>query len=118
MFILDLAIVDESFAGKAKVPIVWIDHHQPLKVSKVKIFNPRIKDKDDGTPVTAICYEVVKQDLWIAFIGAVGDWFFPSFYEEFKAKYPDLVGDEVDPGKILFKTKIDYTKPKSPTSPI
>jgi len=106
IFILDLAVVDENFTTNVNVPVVWIDHHTPLKVRNVKRFNPKIKDKTDGTPVTAICYEVVKRDMWIAFVGTVGDWFFPSFYDKFKEKYPDLVGDETDPGKILFKSKI------------
>ena len=107
IFILDLAVVEQEFIDKAKVPIIWIDHHEPLKLDKIKIFNPRINNKNDTTPVTNICYEVVKQDLWIAMCGCVGDWFMPDFFDEFKQKYPDLLRDNLkDPGDVLFTTKL------------
>jgi len=107
IFILDIPIVDQEFLDKVKVPVIWIDHHKPLERNKVKYFNPRIKDKDDGTPVTRICYGVVKKDIWVAAIGCIGDWYIPDFFDEFKKRYGNLVEKELkDPGKIYFETKL------------
>jgi single-stranded DNA-specific DHH superfamily exonuclease len=107
IFILDIAVVDQEFVDNVKVPIVWIDHHQPIKLDNIKTFNPRIKDKNDGTPVTYLCHQVVKDNLWLAAIGCIGDWFLPDFIDEFKEKYPDLLKDNTKhPGKILFTTKL------------
>jgi len=107
IFILDIAIVDQEFIDKVNVPVIWIDHHGPYDRSKVKYFNPRVKDKEDNTPATRICYEVAKQDMWIAAVGCIGDWNIPDFMEEFKEKYEGFVGIESDdPGDIYFETKL------------
>ena len=107
IFILDIAIVDQEFIDNVKVPIVWIDHHGPYERSNVKYFNPRIKDKKDNVPITRICYEVAKQDIWIAAVGCIGDWHIPDFWDEFKEKYSDLIDvDLKEPGKIYFETKL------------
>ncbi|MBW2975241.1 DHH family phosphoesterase [Candidatus Woesearchaeota archaeon] len=107
VFVLDIPIVDQEFLDKVKVPVIWIDHHKPLDRNKVKYFNPRISDKDDGTPVTRICYEVVRQDMWIAAVGCVGDWFIPDFFERFMEDFKGLVSKNAkDPGKIYFDTKL------------
>ncbi len=107
IFVLDIPIVDQDFIDKAKVPIIWIDHHGPYDCSNVKYFNPRVKDRNDGTPVTRICYEVVKQDMWIATIGCIGDWYVPDFFDKFKRECGDLVEkDYKDAGKIYFETSL------------
>ncbi len=107
VFILDIPIVDQEFLDKANAPVVWIDHHRPLERNKVRYFNPRIKDKGDGTPVTRICYGVVERDMWIAAIGCIGDWVIPDFFDEFNKRYEGLVEkDFKDAGKIYFETKL------------
>ena len=107
IFILDIPIVDQEFIDKVKVPIVWIDHHGPYDRNNVHYFNPRVKDKNDGIPVTRICYEVVKKDMWIAAVGCIGDWYIPNFWDEFKKKYGNLVEKDLkDPGKIYFETTL------------
>lgn len=107
IFILDIPIVDQEFLDKVNAPVVWIDHHKPLERNKVRYFNPRIKDKDDGTPVTRICYGVVEGDMWIAAIGCIGDWTIPDFFDEFNKRYEGLAGNDFkDAGKIYFETKL------------
>src|SRR3989338_5155150 len=54
VFILDMPIVEQNFVDKIKVPIIWIDHHEPVKVDKVKYFNPRVKKSDEYYPTTAM----------------------------------------------------------------
>ncbi len=107
IFILDLAKVDQDFVDAAKVPVIWIDHHKPIKLHNVQIFNPRLNKVPDAAPVTYLCYQVVGQDTWIAAAGCIGDWFIPDFINDFKVKYPDLLrSDSKDPGYILFNTKL------------
>lgn len=107
VFILDIPIVDQEFIDGAKVPVIWIDHHEPLERNNVKYFNPRVKDKKDGTPATRICYGAVKQDIWIAAVGCIGDWVIPDFFDEFMEKYGNLVEKELkEPGKIYFETSL------------
>jgi len=107
IFILDIAVVDQGFVDAVKLPIIWIDHHEPLELDNVKIFNPRLNNKEDATPVTYLCYQVVKQDMWIAAVGCIGDWFLPDFLADFKKKYPDLVKiDSNNPGDFMFNTKL------------
>ena len=107
IFILDIPIVNQEFLDGAKVPVIWVDHHGPYDRNKVKYFNPRVKDKKDNVPVTRICYEVVKQDLWIAAVGCIGDWYIPDFFDDFKKKYNGMVDiKSEEPGKIYFETKL------------
>jgi len=109
IFILDLALVGEDFIEKAeglKVPIVWIDHHEPQETD-VLYFNPRTNNPEDTTPISAICYEVVRQDLWIAMVGVIGDWQWSNHLEDFKREYPDLLPPNIKkPEDALFKTKL------------
>jgi single-stranded DNA-specific DHH superfamily exonuclease len=107
VFILDCPIVEQEFLDEVKVPVVWVDHHAPLKRDKVLYFNPRKNDDKDNSSVTENCYGVVEQDLWIGMIGGVGDWQLPSFTKEFAEKYPDLFGKKVNvPEKALYETKV------------
>ena len=106
VFILDIALVDQEFVDKVKKPVIWIDHHTAQKISKAKYFNPRIKKPDEYTPVTSICYEVVKQDIWLAAAGSVADYSIPKFFNEFKKKYPELAGKAKDIEKIIYDTKL------------
>jgi single-stranded DNA-specific DHH superfamily exonuclease len=105
VFVVDIAIVDQEFIDAARVPVVWIDHHNPLERNKVKYFNPMLKGKN--IPPSEICYKVVKQDLWIAMAGCIGDWYMPCFKDEFCKKYPDLMDSSIEkPEKALFSTRL------------
>ena len=108
IFILDIAMVEQEFIDKVKRKIIWIDHHGPFKrYGNIKYFNPRIKDPEDNIPVSFICYQVTKQDLWIAMAGCIGDWYWPDFTDKFKKDYPDLLPKEINkPEDALFETKL------------
>jgi single-stranded DNA-specific DHH superfamily exonuclease len=107
IFIVDIAVVEQSFIDGVSVPIVWIDHHTPLKRTKVKYFNPRIHKHDAYFPATYLCYRAVEQDMWIAMVGCVGDWFLPEFAPDFAKKYPDILDKSVDnPDDAMFKSKL------------
>jgi len=109
IFIMHVAMVEQSFVDSVKKPIIWIDHHQPLKLKNVKYFNPRSSNIKDNHPASYLCYKVSqrKEDLWIAMTGIVGDWFIPEFANEFAEKYPDLWSSNVKkPDDALFETRL------------
>lgn len=110
IFILDMPLVEQDFFDavlKMKIPIVWIDHHDPANVKDILYFNPRKHNPKDDACITRICYKVVKQDLWIAMVGAVGDWQKPPFWEKFVEECPDLLGRDIKtPEDALFRSKL------------
>ena len=105
VFIVDKPMVSQEFIDAVDVTIIWIDHHDIIENSGTKYFNSR---KDGfGEPASCICYRVVKQDLWIAACGTVGDWHLPDFIKEFSKEYPDLLPPEIKkPEKALYETKL------------
>ena len=106
VFILDIAMVDQEFLDKVDVPVIWIDHHSPLKRSRVKYFNP-MKKGNDNPPVSYLCYNVVKENIWIAMAGCVGDWYLPDFKKDFIKQYPDLLDSKIKkPQEALFNSKV------------
>ena len=109
IFITDVAMVKQEFVDAVKKPVIWIDHHQPLKLNNVKYFNPRVSNVSDNYPASYLCYKVSGrvEDLWIAMAGIVGDWMIPEFAGEFAEKYPDLWGKGVKkPDDALFETEL------------
>lgn len=109
VFILDLAVVEQDFLDEMKVPVIWIDHHGPFERNNVKYFNPRISNRDDNHPTSYMCHQIVEQDLWIAAIGCVADWFIPPFIREFEKEFPDLIEKPYkNPGDILYHSKLGH----------
>lgn len=108
IFILDIAIVTQEFIDAVKVPIIWIDHHLGSeKRYNIKQFNPRTIDEKDGSPVSTICYNIVKQDLWLGACGTIGDWKLTEETKKFSEERPDLLPKNIkDPGKAHFETEI------------
>jgi hypothetical protein len=109
IFILDIALVNQDFLDAVKVPVIWIDHHEPMERDNVKYYNPRIQDQKDNTPVSYYCYKVTQKedDLWIAICGIVGDWFMLPLSKEFSKRYPHLLPAKITkPDKVLFSTKL------------
>ncbi len=109
IFVLDVAVVEQDFLDEMKVPVIWIDHHGPFERNNVKYFNPRISNWEDNHPTSFMCYQIVKQDLWIATVGCVADWFMPPFINEFKKEFPDLIDKPYKmPGDIIYNTKLGH----------
>jgi single-stranded DNA-specific DHH superfamily exonuclease len=108
IFILDLAIIEQDFVDEFRgIPIIWVDHHTPVKLSGVKYFNPRVENPEDNVCASELCFNVVKdsrpEDIWIAAAGIIGDWQLSDVTREFSKKYPDLLPDSIDrPEKALF----------------
>ena len=89
VFVLDVAHIDEEFIDAVKVPIIWLDHHDPQKVEGVKYYNPQIKGQNIPTP--ALCHEAFPVSLWNAVIGSIAEWYIPEFLSKFEEQYPDMI---------------------------
>lgn len=111
VIILDKPKVEDEFLNKVKVPIIWIDHHQPQNPESKNIiyFNPRNYDDGDNRPTSYLCYKINgnKKEMWLSMIGCVSDWYLPDFREKFIEQYPDLMENWHDtPPKALFDSGI------------
>ena len=110
VFITDMAIVSQEFIQQVKVPIIWIDHHpvsEDLDYNGTKYYNPRVKNPDKNIPATKICYDIVKQDLWVGAVGTIGDWvFIPSFMKKVSNEFPQFLSKKIKtPEDALFNSK-------------
>jgi len=103
--ILDKPIVEQELIDRIKRPVVYLDHHPIQNLKGVYYYNPRLKNKKDNSPTTKICYDIVKQDEWIAGIGIIADWFIPSFINKLIKKYPDLIKKTRNPPEIMFNQR-------------
>ena len=89
---LDIPIIDQEFINKANVPILWLDHHTPLKRKGVHYFNPKLKNKKAEIPTTHQAYEIAEEnDLFLATLGNISDWNYPKYAKDFSEKYPDIL---------------------------
>ncbi|MAG08110.1 hypothetical protein CMO89_01450 [Candidatus Woesearchaeota archaeon] len=109
VFVLDKPTISQGFIDGIKVKVVIIDHHPPPKepYRNCDYYNPRLDNPEDNSPVSSICYNVVKQDIWIAMAGAVGDWTLPDFLPKFREEYPCLLPKEIKkPEDALYNSKL------------
>lgn len=103
--VLDKPIVSQEFINKVNVPILWIDHHPIVKRKGIHHYNPRKNDDKDNSPTTFWAYQVVKENLWIAMLGCISDWYVPDFAKEFSKDHKDLLPKVTTPEDILFNTE-------------
>ena len=108
VFILDVAMVEQEFIDTVKVPVIWIDHHSVLERDRVKYFNPQKRGINIPTPVMIwqIVGEERPQDLWIAVVGSIGDWYFPDFAIQFQQASELLPKTCTSVQDALFNTQI------------
>ncbi len=104
--ILDKPLVAQEFIDKAKVPVIWIDHHPVVKRENVIYLNPKLHNENEVSSTTYWCYKIANGKLWIAVVGAVSDWTIPDYFEEFKKRYPDLVENRKTPPELLYASKL------------
>src|SRR3989338_3019702 len=106
ILVLDKHGISQDFVDKVNIPILWIDHHPIEEVKGVKHFNPKYFDPKDNRPTSYWCYEITKENLWIAAIGIVADWGL-EHHQEFIKTYKGLSNPEFnDPPDVLFNTKL------------
>ena len=104
VLVLDKHTIEQDFVDKVNVPVIWIDHHPIVDINGIKYFNPKMYGKKEY-PTSYWCYEIVKENLWIAMIGIMSDWSL-AHLNEFAKKYPDLINKKIkEPNELYFGTK-------------
>ncbi|MBN2052951.1 hypothetical protein JW756_05585 [Candidatus Woesearchaeota archaeon] len=109
VIIADIPIVSQEFINKVSSKIIWIDHHPIVERKGVEYYNPRVNDASDNRPTSYWIYKVLKENLWIAMTGIIGDWFLPEqeILDDFRTKYPDLLSPDITkPEVALHDSKI------------
>tara|TARA_Y100000310_G_scaffold154821_1_gene154351 strand:- start:24 stop:1055 length:1032 start_codon:yes stop_codon:yes gene_type:complete len=107
IFVLDIPIIDQEFIDKSNVPIIWLDHHKPVKRKGVKYFNPLLNGSKT-VPTTYMAYKIAEEkDLLLGTVGSIADWYYPSFAKKFSKKYPDLLPEKIkNPPEAIFNSKL------------
>lgn len=109
IFVLDKPKISDEFIDHTPAPIIMLDHHQPIaNREKIKYFNPRLNNDADNRPTSYWCYKIVSQDLWIACVGCISDWFVPDFIGELKQNHPSITPRQKKPQTILFNSKLGH----------
>ncbi len=108
IFTLDVANIEQDFVDGVSIPIIQIDHHLIEEHPKgIRTFNPRDYDKEDSSPTTTICYNLVKQNLWIAAIGTISDWHLTKETRKFARENKKLLDPRIKSApEALFNSKI------------
>ncbi len=106
--IVDVPVLDQEFVDQVSLPILYIDHHEPLNLEgNIHYYNPRKENDEDNRSTSYWAYQITKKDLWLAMIGVVSDWSIPDFTDKFNKKYPGLLPKDIkDPGEAIFDTEL------------
>ncbi|MFT4326363.1 MAG: DHHA1 domain-containing protein, partial [Candidatus Woesearchaeota archaeon] len=98
----------DEFIKRISCDVILIDHHQPQTITQKNVYyyNPEVEGKQK--PTTAICYEIVNQNSWIAMTGTTGDWHYDKkIAKDFQKDFPDYIDAKLTKAPdILFTTKI------------
>lgn len=119
VFVLDKPEIERGFLDALKelgMQLVWIDHHPiPSYAAQegIHYFNP-LAHNCSREPTAYICYSATKrkEDLWIAMLGCLADWYIPEFALEFAQAYPSLLPFKELPkdyygiAKALYETEL------------
>lgn len=106
IFILDLPLVEQEFVDKAKRPVFYLDHHQPQELKNVNYYNPRCNDANAYLPTSFMAYQINPQELWIAAVGCLADYYMPDFIGQFIEKYPQLLDGLTDLPTALYQKPV------------
>ncbi|MFB6196758.1 MAG: hypothetical protein ABEI52_00605, partial [Halobacteriaceae archaeon] len=107
--VLDKPYITEEFLDGVGQEVLWIDHHAPQKPDGDVIYcNPRLDDDADNRPTSYWLYRALEQQLWIAMVGTVGDWYYPDdLADEFRQLYPGLLPEDVrSPEAAIHDTRL------------
>lgn len=108
VFILDIALVDQELLDRINVPVIWLDHHQPQERKRVHYYNPMLNKPQDNKPTTYYANEIAENKfLWLATLGTISDWYYPSFAKEFSKLYPNILPKNVkEANQAIFDSKL------------
>ncbi|MCF7799228.1 DHH family phosphoesterase [Candidatus Woesearchaeota archaeon] len=96
--ILDKPKVEQEFIDAINVNLIWIDHHEPQRLTKGLYINPRKESPNNNLPTSLLAYRIAEEDAWIAVVGIVADWQLPPkdiWEKALNEDYPDLLPKEI-----------------------
>ncbi|HLD04789.1 MAG TPA: DHHA1 domain-containing protein [Candidatus Nanoarchaeia archaeon] len=107
ILVFDMAMINEEFLEANKVPLIWVDHHEPKQPKGITYLNPHLEDEEDNRPTSYWVHQALNSNVWLATLGCIADWFWPEFADEFKKEYPDLLPKEIKTAPdALFNSKL------------
>jgi single-stranded DNA-specific DHH superfamily exonuclease len=113
IFVLDRPEVDKEVIELNKkgknIPIVCIDHHPAEELPETENYYNTYATSKKSEPTSYLCYKATerKEDIWLAVLGCVADWYVPDFFKEFEKKYPELIDSKCkNAADIIYKTKL------------
>ena len=99
--VLDIAHIEEDFIQQAKLPIIWIDHHDPNPKKGTIYINPKNYDQKDNKPASWLCHLLTNSDFWLGAVGSVSDWEIPEGIEKLEIATPPYTTSH-----LLFETQL------------
>ena len=107
IIILDKPLISERFIEGTNSPIIWFDHHTKDSYVCRRIWEINSRNFNLKNVSTAhIMYDMIKRDIWIGAVGAIGDWTLPRFIGDFKREFSDLLSGKERVEEILFSSKL------------
>ncbi len=118
VFVLDKPVISNEFidyCNEKGLPIIWVDHHplqlqslEELKEKNVFYYNPLYSKEESVEPTSYLCYKIAnnKQDMWISFVGCLGDHYIPEFTDDFSKEYNDLLNKKMTSSDMLYTTEV------------
>lgn len=103
--ILDKPFLDQEIINDMNVPIVWIDHHQPIKREGVRYYNPMIENDTDNRSTSYWAYRIVEENEWLAVVGIIGDWQMPEEKILKNFEYREMLGNGKTPPELMFDSE-------------
>lgn len=101
LVILDTSRVTAEFLDAVRIPVLWVDHHEPqrellARYTSVHCVNPRLWDDADNRPTSYWAYQIAQTNLWLAAVGCVADWHLPpDIITPFREQFLDLLPADV-----------------------
>ncbi len=103
--ILDKPFIKQEILDEFNVPVVWIDHHQPIERDGVNYYNPMTSEKPNNKPTSYWAYKVVEENEWVAVVGIIGDWNVPEKEILDKFDYRDMLLKTDSPPELMFDSQ-------------
>lgn len=95
ILVFDMAMISEEFLDQNKVPLIWVDHHEPKEAKGVTYLNPHLEDQEDNRPTSYWVHEALHSSIYLATVGCIADWFWPEFIDEFRKEFKDLLPKDI-----------------------
>jgi len=99
--VLDIAHIEDDFIQQAKLPIIWIDHHDPNPKKGTLYINPKSFNHDDNKPASWLSHELTGSDFWLGTVGSVSDWVVPEGIEKL-----DIAAKPYEPPNLLYNSPL------------